>query len=312
MRIAGIILAAVSLLGVGAWVARGAAPVRAARTRVAAPAPAPADLGRSLLAGSGDVDHDGDGLADEAEDRLATALAPYLVFDSREMARRPAEPRVLFQVRPRGCLGPGCGEAAPWTVLVTYALLFRRDGGYGPASWCRNAHPGDNEEFVLEATSTDGRVWWPRPTRLGLPEAHVRGCTSALEWQGSHAVVYLSAGKHHTYASTCVDSQRSPYSRWGCRDSVDGRGARLLAAPGGANVGEPEAHPAEHFAGPLDVLGFPGEDAWGPTPFVGGLRVRSRMTSSMRSLWARHPYEVRPEVSTDHRTVTQGLAPPTR
>src|SRR6185369_2452175 len=44
-----------------------------------------------------DVGRDGDGLDDRAEESLAQAFRPWLVFDSRENALRGGEPLTLYQ-----------------------------------------------------------------------------------------------------------------------------------------------------------------------------------------------------------------------
>lgn len=76
------------------------------------PGPPPSfDLGEILFVDDAKFDHDGDGLRDDLEYKLAEAFKPLLVFDSHEKSRRADEPRTLFQVRPgglkadEGCIG---------------------------------------------------------------------------------------------------------------------------------------------------------------------------------------------------------------
>lgn len=252
-----------------------------------------------------DRDIDEDGLRDRLEYTLAERFRPLFRFDSSEAHRRPNEPVVLYQVRPDSCVGRGCGR--PQRVLIRYALLFAEDGGYGPSSACRNRHNGDAQtvelqiELELDGASANPLLWkvlevrngqftWPGESAEIWYHKHYR--------KPSHPVIFLSAHKHHQYFNTYNDEKDSVYSNWGCNDDVNGQGARILAhvlSPEGKpnNVGEPEAHAADSFVGDLSVYGYPGENAWSDRPFKGGLGDDGGETSSMRSLWMSHRFDVK-------------------
>ena len=230
------------------------------------------------------LDRDGDCLDDVSEHAVARWYAPMFVFDSREQARRPAEPVILYQVtHPDGCDDD--------RIELTYGYLFRDDGGYVESDLCGDSHPGDNQylRLSLRYDAVDGSVsldslwaWgfaWPRNV-LRFADGH-------------HPAIFLSAGKHHPYFDTRADGHGSPYSSWGCVEAVDGRGQMIVttveapAAPGWANVGERSMHPLDAFVNDMGVFGYPGEDAWGTTPFCGG-RPREGCSSdvnSMQALW---------------------------
>jgi hypothetical protein len=249
-------------------------------------------LGEILFVDDAKFDHDGDGLRDDLEYKLAEAFKPLLVFDSHEKNRRTDEPRTLFQVRPGGlkadegcvgfleagisldkrcisivaglstqvygsgfkdddgCIGKGC--EAPWSVRIRYLFLFQRDGGYGPASDCVNAHNGDNEQADVQLESDDGQNWRPISAHILDWESPA----SAVQWvkqkereRENHPVIYMSAHKHHTYLDTSYDGEDSLYSEWGCNENVNGAGARIwpdlispLTDKRPNNAGEPELH----------------------------------------------------------------------
>lgn len=228
-------------------------------------------------------DRDSDCLDDDVEHALARWYAPLFVFDSRENVRRAREPATLYQVTPLG----GCGAAS---VELRYAYLFADDGGYVESGVCSSAHPGDNQYLRLTVDLRDGaaslrHLWaWG----FGWP-------THALRFaEGSHPVIFLSAGKHHPYFDTRVDGRGSPYSSVGCAEAMDGRGERVAASvereglPGGrANVGERTSHGAADFVDDLGPLGYPGERAWGDRPFCGGAGRAgcSSDVNAMQAVW---------------------------
>jgi hypothetical protein len=243
--------------------------------------PAAFDLGEVIATADAAQDRDRDGLRDALEAKVAEAFVPHLVFDSAEAHRLPGEPKTLFQVRP-------VGEGRE--LDVRYAFLFRRDGGYGPSSWCDDAHNGDNQAAGLRVRSTDGRRWTIAVVTNG---AYAWPAHKRVEWyRDTHARIYMSSHKHHQFFDTSMDGEDSPYSKWGCNDDVNGRGARILPSlvsplpdrrP--SNVGEPEAHDAAHFIGALDAFGYAGEHAWGTRNFTGGLPDQGS-TSPMASKWS--------------------------
>lgn len=239
-------------------------------------------------------DWDQDGMPDLQEYHLAEEFKPTVLFDSDEANRRPAEPVVLFQARPK-CIGMGC-TGTRW-VSIKYALLFAVDGGYGPSSDCGDRHNGDNQSVVVHVSSPDGRTW----TLASVQNARFIWPLKPAEfWPNragrlTHPVIYMSGHKHHQYFDTSSDGDGSPYSSWGCNDDVNGKGARVVPSlrspvPGSSasrpnNVGEPEAHDPAHFIGDLSAFGYPGEGAWSAKSFKGGLPDDGGVTSSLRSMW---------------------------
>jgi hypothetical protein len=240
---------------------------------------------RMLLSNGPDLDRDG--LSDAAETELAEAFAPYLFFDSHENALEPEEPVTVFQVRPEGCAGPRARcVGKPLTVLITYLNLWKWDGGYGPASICRDRHIGDDQEIKVRAVSKDDGRTFRIDAVLNWGFEWPRKSGKVAFAGGTHPEIFFSAGKHHQFFDAALDRKPSPYSKWACRDSVDGRGAAMLSIPRG-NVGEPEAH----LLTGLDGLGFRGENAWGTTPFCGGQKCGPKNpTSHPADFWSKKPF----------------------
>lgn len=305
-------------------------------------APPPFEFGSSrvLYAEIPTGDRDRDGLHDYHEFMLADYFKPKLIFDSDEGHRRPDEPVTLFQVRPEGTVG-----IKGTRVWIKYVFLFQRDGGYGESSDCYDDHNGDNQsaDFVVE--SDDGRKWqliqinnshfsWPDevPVFSGGLVPEWQWTWDNVRFEGSHAVIYMSAHKHHQYFDTYNDEDDSPYSDWGCNDDVNGQGAHILPnliSPypdkRSNNVGEPELHKyfmrddipeffakatrinlltedvanehpnAKYFINSLDVFGYPGERAWGTKYFTGGLKDEGT-TSDLASMWMHHGFQLSPDL----------------
>jgi hypothetical protein len=207
-------------------------------------------LSRSLFESPTDdpsSDRDRDGLIDDLENVLADAVRPYLIFDSNEAARvgERHEPVTLFTVSPYRGTGPANATKEPTSIRITWLFLFQNDGGYGPASWCRKDHKGDNDNAYYELESQDGttgKVWRIRRVVLApltLPpgresEAFRWPDTSRMDvYQVIHPVIYMSSHKHHEYFTRDWDESDSYYGeRWvaqTCNDNVDGQGFRCLA-----------------------------------------------------------------------------------
>lgn len=246
-----------------------------------------AELVRSLFTENASKDQDGDGLADQMEGELANVFRPYLVFDSDEAARGPHEPVVLFQVRLSDVQGVTSEGTRIWRLAIKWVFLFRRDGGYGPSSWCGNDHEGDNDDALFELESRDDGVTW-RLVRVALSS---RGPDefAGPEWPAyselevydlTHPKIYMSAHKHHEYFNTDWDEEDSLYSSWYCNDDVNGEGASFLAnvhsiaireghftsfSRNHNNVGEWNAH-STPFVDDLSAF-FPGHSAWGEADF---------------------------------------------
>ena len=244
---------------------------------------------QAVLVMASELDRDQDGISDSYEHELAQALSPTWVFDSRENSREPDEPLTLYQVHP---YRRESGEDAKiLSVLLTYAYLFRWDGGYPLSYLCGDAHVGDNQDLKIRVDIDQGSPGRPR----------VRGMRLSSDWIGppllqledeSHPRIYLSAGKHHPSPRIWFEPSYSPFSAWQCRDVNDGLGdeVRAQVERGGMrlNVGE-SGHP---LITDLTGLGYPNEDAWGPLPFCGGLRskvgraaCRATSTRSNRRMW---------------------------
>lgn len=96
------------------------------------------------------ADLDGDGISQELEYRLARHFFPTIWYDSGEDTSSPGgnhnhrvnyQPgRLLFRVRPH--------PQSPSHVAISYALLYRVDGGEGfGATWA--CHLGDVEPFAI-------------------------------------------------------------------------------------------------------------------------------------------------------------------
>ena len=256
--------------------------------------PDPVGLSRSILLPASGDDADGDGLSDAVETELANAFRPFMVFDSRENARRPEEPIVVFQARPEGCVGPRsvCG-AAPVRVHILYNTLWRQDGGYVISFFCGDSHKGDIALIDVTAESyDDGRTF--RMTSVenwGYVWPKKSGTVRFLA--GTHPWIYFSGGKHHQYFDAAIDGKPSAYSAWSCREAMDEKGDFKLAELKG-NVGEPESHPSARFVDDLSPFGFPGESAWDPRHFCGGQACDRENNPGSRNaaLWLRSPFFV--------------------
>jgi len=178
------------------------------------------------------LDEDGNGLDDGVENALARCFVPEIFFDSRENARLPDEPYVVFSADP----------IAPRVIRLHFAILFARDGGYvlGTEFPCLNdGHHGDAEAMTVDVMwlERDHR-WFGAPLSMHTlgPEAlDQRTALSEVAGQppvGTHPRLYATAGKHHwvhrpasfAYACSC-----GPLGRCGSvRDRADGAGARII------------------------------------------------------------------------------------
>jgi hypothetical protein len=234
------------------------------------------NLGQTIFVyGDPAADRDGDGLRDSLEFELANSLKPKLIFDRDEKARGPAEPKVLFQVRPEGCIGNGC--VAPWKVWIAYSFLFAEDGGYGPEALCaKDAHKGDNDRLRILTESRDGQNWKVVQI-LNAANTQFVWPGTKVEWEDGHVRIYMSAHKHHQYFDTTYNHKTSVYSAGslnnvgiGCDEDVAGDGDRVTPSLVSAysdrrynNVGEPDSHSCSYFVDDLAPFGFSGQYAWG-------------------------------------------------
>ncbi|MFQ5823937.1 MAG: CARDB domain-containing protein [bacterium] len=216
-------------------------------------------------------DKDGDWLKDDLEGKLANGFRPYYKFDSDEKALRSIEPITLFQVRPRGYVGPG--NKSKTILYIRWGFLYMWDGGYGPDSWCKDVHKGDNVTITYTFASSDnGFSWeltsiqiggfdsfrWPggsfRPSYLGKRVVVPYKTINVELYDKHYPVIYMSAHKHHMYFNTAYDHKDSFYSKWKCNEDINGKGKAFLSDLHSVfkdarynNVGEPEKHPKEHF-----------------------------------------------------------------
>ncbi len=252
-------------------------------------------LSRSLLishSDSSDLDQDRDGLVDNLENYLANTFRPLSIFDSAENARQPFEPVTLFRVRrlPTSTL----------RIQIKWVFLFGRDGGYGPANiiCLKDDHDGDSDDGFYEFTSNDSGLTWTLD-RAGLSFKGLEWPTSSrLEvYDLTHPIIYMSASKHHEYFTRDWDLRGSLYSKYGCKDNVNGQGAKVLVNlrsldPTGVrynNVGEPRYH-SDPFVNDLGRY-YSGHSAWGFNNFyqVGPLREKWMPQGKIRIRFADAP-----------------------
>jgi hypothetical protein len=212
-------------------------------------------------------DGDGDGIEDSLEDTLATQFFPWVWFDSGEDAgcTDPAKDSnpgtALARVRPH----PG----DPGKIAILYTVLYRQDCG----DWFGGSHSGDVEPFALtltpQADCPTGYAAFALKTTAheGTAFEHTderllgNDCNWGRAAGGSPQVarIYSAENKHGNYASLdscesgaagndhCSESFTLPYTVF--------------------NVGEDGARRIDE----LSAQQFPGEYAWTPEPFSGGI-----------------------------------------
>jgi hypothetical protein len=217
--------------------------------------------------GASAEDGDGDGLDDALEDALASRFFPWVWFDSGEDCTDPATAgnpgTALARVRPH----PG----DPAKIAVQYVILFREDCGdfLGVSS-----HNGDVEPLAVtlapNGACPDGYGAWSAKTvaHEGTSTEHIdqtslgNSCTWGRLAGGSpsDARIYSSENKHGNYLwdDTCDDA--GVFGSENCSESF----TRDFAVH---NVGEDGARRIDE----LSAHQFPGEHAWSPVPFRGGL-----------------------------------------
>jgi hypothetical protein len=219
------------------------------------------------------VDEDADGLVDQAEDELLACASPVYYFDSAESALNDNEPGLIASI------GPHSFDGAERLVLgIQFVEIYAEDGGFIwcdlpglPGSghqWC-NSHIGDAQgrwmELVVDGLTSAIIVDPPYDVDSGFPT-----------FEGTHLVVFPSAGKHHSYYSryVCDWFQDSCDCEGACGpthwDRANGEGHRR--APIARNVGQEEEFdycslPFETpngFLNSLAPIGMPSEHVYDP------------------------------------------------
>ncbi|MBI3204961.1 MAG: hypothetical protein HYZ29_25720 [Myxococcales bacterium] len=162
------------------------------------------------------MDEDGNGLDDEIEQQLAECFVPAFRFDADEPSSslQPNEPVTGFSAY-------RIQAAKPDEILIRFEMvaMWRRDGGFPNANSvdCSDyfqAHDGDTWGTRIDVRVFKDVVW-----RAELAE--FSRCWPA-EMNGTHPVVYASAGKHHDYCSAGVDD--SDIDGTWCTDPHRGNG----------------------------------------------------------------------------------------
>jgi hypothetical protein len=218
-------------------------------------------------------DLDGDGIPQELEFRLARHFFPTIWYDDGEDTSSPGgnynhrenhQPgRLLFRVRPH--------PQSPSHIAITYALLYRVDGGEGfGATWA--CHRGDVEPFAITLKldrscalgySMDSIRTWAHEGTSGEHESTKSG--SGCDWGFSaEAVVLASENKHGNYLTDpeCDDGLGGLENcnfHWTAGD---------VNAWIGLNVGESDPGSARRHAD-LSPLGFDNR-LWANESFCGG------------------------------------------
>lgn len=219
-------------------------------------------------------DLDGDGIPQERELQLARHFFPTIWYDSGEDTSSPGgnhdhrennqSGRLLFRVRPH--------PQSPSHIAISYALLYRVDGGEGPAgSWA--CHLGDVEPFAITLKpdpscalgySMESIKTWAHDGPTGLKYA------SGCNWGFSAAavsftdIVLASENKHGNY----LTESECDGGLWGTENCDTDWTAGDVNAWIGLNVGESDPGFARRHAD-LSPLGF-NNQLWANQSFCGG------------------------------------------
>jgi hypothetical protein len=164
------------------------------------------------------LDEDGNGLDDTVEESLARCMVPELRFDARERARRPGEPRALYNVQKRSAT----------RARIQFVLLFAEDKGFpegGIICRGRTAHRGDTEQVVVDV-AIDPATNEAHALRVdtGWPD----GLRPNVTRSGARPVLFASASKHHLYFEPYEGLFTHPY---GCPDLALGNGDVITPSP---------------------------------------------------------------------------------
>jgi len=222
----------------------------------------------------GPGDHDGDGLDDAEEDRLAHAYLPFLSIDPTDDCARSG---IVYRARPH--------PADPTRVHFIVALLFENDCGAA-------GHVGDDEVFgmtidpsrpapegilAVRAISHQATAC-QRITDCGSC-AGLSGCTTALREGLAYPVVFYSKNKHGGYTSDS-DCDGACFLTNYCTL------APTSATPMLVNAGEPGRPLTNNLTTSglvTDANGWTERslfdfDPWGPSDFGGAGSVQSDLT----------------------------------
>jgi len=234
----------------------------------------PADLAAcAAVPGAVCDDLDADGLTDQWEDLLLAALRPVRRMDEAEQLL--ADPAAVT-----GDVGrvARAGEHFRVYVMLGYSVDYGSCGFTG--------HNGDSERVALDLIADPDAG--PGGARVvgAYTAAHENTASDhsmlfvaadldqlvyTVDPRTTHPrwVVYPSADKHATYATLaiCENISAIPCLDEDCGPDGAPDPALLDILPPVLNAGEEAAPRATDLA----ALGFPGEDAWAPQDFCGGL-----------------------------------------
>jgi len=173
-----------------------------------------------------DLDSDGNGLDDAAEQIIADCFVPAFAFDAGEecWSLSPEEPYVVYNMYVSAI---GTGErAGAFQLFIRYGAVWQYDGGFQSSNICADAHIGDTQgltvtawlkknegtsEWVAELESIGGyqglggRYYAASPPNLPPegPPWILPFPLSEMPWDwwmyrwGTHPLVYPTEGKHH-------------------------------------------------------------------------------------------------------------------
>lgn len=220
------------------------------------------------------LDLDGDGIPQDLEFRLARHFFPTIWYDQGENTSSPGgnhnhrvsnQPgRLLFRVRPH--------PQSPRHIAISYALLYRMDGGETAALAC---HGGDVEPFAITLKpdpscalgySMEAIKTWAHEGAYGQKrsEKYASGCNWGFSnAEVSHSdVVLASENKHGNFLSEDVCDSNLAFNAENC--DYDWTAADINAWRG-LNVGEWSAQRHDD----LWPLGFI-DRLWSSQRFCGG------------------------------------------
>lgn len=226
---------------------------------------------------SSDDDLDGDGLPQSYELQLAQAFLPTIWFDNGEDNTWPGgnsthgrhQPgRMVFRVRPH----PQNTD----DLVITYAMLFGRDGGEGPFP-ILSAHPGDVETFAITLVPSQTcdlgyKIFsirtWAHQGVFGFEKIETSDTLTprckfgfSVDPVGKNDIVLVSENKHGSYLreATC-DNHLAGGENCNLHFTMGDVNAWV-----GLNSGEPNAQ----LNRDLGPLGFPTETLWAKRKFCG-------------------------------------------